>query len=131
MFCHMLFFFFFYIFPLVVLIKERVSLSLEDKWKVPLSMTQPGKLESSQYHNKPVIMVMLSGMEGLEEQGVGRGMPTAPILPGRGSNLFGILESGKSVYLHTLLNGKNICKSGETFDSKDRQSLVIKFYRAK
>lgn len=94
-------------------------------------MTQPGKLESSEYHNKPVIMVVLSGMEGLEEQGVGRGMPTAPILPGRGSNLFGILESGKSVYLHTLLNGKNICKSGETFDSKDRQSLVIKFYRAK
>ena len=70
--------FFFSIVPLVVLIKERVSLSLEDKWKVPLSMTQPGKLESSQYHNKPVIMVMLPGMEGLEEQGVGRGMPTAP-----------------------------------------------------
>lgn len=62
---------------------------------------------------------------------LGEGCLLPPILPGRGSNLFGILESGKSVYLHRLLNGKNICKNSETFDSKDRQSLVIKFYRAK
>lgn len=62
---------------------------------------------------------------------LGEGCLLLPTLPDRGSNLFGILESGKLVYLHTFLNGKNICNSSETFDSKDRQSLVIKFYRAK
>ena len=78
MFCHMLFFFFLLlsISPLIVLIKKRVSLSLEDKWKVPLSMIHPVKLEGSQCHKKPVIMA--SGMEGLLKQGAGRGMPTAP-----------------------------------------------------
>ena len=49
--------------------KKKVSLSLEDKWKVLLSMTQPGKLEGPQCYKRLVTMAL--GMEGMWDKGLG------------------------------------------------------------
>ena len=49
--------------------KKKVSLSLEDKWQVLLSMTQPGKLEGPQCYKRPVTMAL--GMEGMWDKGLG------------------------------------------------------------
>lgn len=53
-------------------------------------------------------------------QGVGRGCLLSFILPGRGNNIFGLLENSKLAYLHIHLNHGNLCDSSEIFDSKGR-----------
>lgn len=129
MFCHMLYFF--YISPycshkrksLLIFRGQREGPSFHDSArKAGEFLVSLTSLLSWSWHQ---------GWRTWRSRVLGEGCLLLPILPGRGSNLFGILESGKLVYLHTFLNGKNICNSSETFDSKDRQSLVIKFYRAK